>query len=214
MIKTIILDFDGVVVESVDLKTEAFRESFQGYSDVVDSIVEYHLRNYNLSRFVKFKHIYEHFLEQSYDEDAEREIADKFSGIVFRKVLECPFVPGAEAFLEAFSRTLPLYLASGTPQAELERIVEKRNLRRYFRQVWGAPPETKVEFIRKALQVENSKSEEAIYVGDMLEDFRIAQATGVVFVGRQNSESFEGLDIPAFPNLIDIMEWIEERIDK
>ncbi|GAF78578.1 unnamed protein product, partial [marine sediment metagenome] len=31
MIKAIIFDFDGVIVESSDIKTEAFRELFQDY---------------------------------------------------------------------------------------------------------------------------------------------------------------------------------------
>lgn len=60
MIEVIILDFDGVVVESVDIKTEAFRELFQEYENV-DDIVQYHLQNNAISRFIKFKYIYESF---------------------------------------------------------------------------------------------------------------------------------------------------------
>ena len=213
MIKTIILDFDGVVVESADLKTEAFREAFQGYPDVVDSIIDYHLTNYNLSRFAKFKYIYEHFLELPYDKAREREITGRFSRIIFQKVVECPFVSGAKAFLESFFGRVPLYVASGTPQSEMERIVEKRDLQRYFKRVWGAPPGTKADFLRKALQAENARPEEAVYVGDMIADSQVAQETGVTFVGRQNTESFKGLNIPVFPDLFGVKQWLVARMD-
>ena len=39
MIKTVILDFDGVIVESVDIKTQAFKEIFGEYHDKLDEII-------------------------------------------------------------------------------------------------------------------------------------------------------------------------------
>ncbi len=61
MIRVIILDFDGVVAESVDIKTEVFWELFQEHENV-DDIVQYHLQNNAILRFMKFKHIYDNFL--------------------------------------------------------------------------------------------------------------------------------------------------------
>lgn len=195
MVKIIILDFDGVVVESVDIKTKAFRELFQEYQNV-EEIVQYHLRNNAISRFIKFKYIYENLLGREYNEEVEKELGKKFSEIVFQKVVECPFVLGAEEFLKTFSNTHPIYLVSATPQEELDRIVAGRNLRGYFKKVWGNPPGNKVDFIERALKNEKAKVEEAVYIGDMREDFEIAQRTGILFVGRRNKESFDGLNIP------------------
>ena len=45
MIKAIILDFDGVILESVSVKTEAFRKLFSNKPDYVDEIVEFHIKN-------------------------------------------------------------------------------------------------------------------------------------------------------------------------
>lgn len=127
MIKTIILDFDGVVAESVDIKTEAFRELFKEYKDLIDDIGKYHLQNNAISRFIKFKYIYENFLGEEYTEEVEKELGKRFWEIVFRKVVECPFVVGAEDFLKKFSKTRPIYLVSATPQEELARILTRRN---------------------------------------------------------------------------------------
>ena len=210
MIKLVILDFDGVVVESLDIKTEAFRKLFQEYPNV-DAIVQYHLENNPSSRFIKFKYIYENILEREYTEEVEGDLGRKFSEIVFQKVVECPYVTGAKEFLRIFSRILPIYLISATPQDELERIVTNRNIGHYFRQVWGIPPGNKVDYIKQALKNEDAKAEEAVSIGDMLEDFRVAQEVGALFVGRRHKESFDGLGVPEFPDMVGITEWLKHK---
>lgn len=211
ILKIIILDFDGVIVESVNIKTEAFRELFKEYENV-DDIIQYHLQNNAISRFIKFKYIYENFLGKEYNEEIERQLNREFSKIVFKKVVECPFVVGAEEFLGTFSKMYPIYLISATPQEELGRIVAKRNIRSYFKEVWGTPG-TKQEFVKKALENENANSEEAIYIGDMIEDYGVAQKTGVQFIGRENVESLDGFNIPVFPDMRGIKEWIQNKIE-
>jgi len=46
MIKAIIFDFDGVLVESVDIKTKAFAGLFEHEGDsIVRRVVAYHIKN-------------------------------------------------------------------------------------------------------------------------------------------------------------------------
>lgn len=212
-IKVIILDFDGVVVESVGLKTEAFYELFQEHKDLIDDIIKYHLENNAVSRFIKFKYIYENFLGKEYNEKTEEEVGKRFSEIVFQKVVSCPFVTGAVEFLQEFSKAYPIYLVSITPQEELDRIVARRDIKRYFRGVFGSPPGNKIDFIGRILEDEGAKPAEAIYIGDMIDDYRIAKETGVQFIGRRNTESFDGLDIPHFLDFVGIKEWIQDKIN-
>jgi len=58
MVKAIIFDFDGVILESVGVKKEAFRRLFQYYPEKVDEIVNYHMQQGGLSRYRKFQHIF------------------------------------------------------------------------------------------------------------------------------------------------------------
>jgi len=214
MIKVILLDFDGVIVESVNIKTEAFGELFQQYKNLVDKIVQYHLQNNAISRFIKFKHIYENILGKEYNEKIGKELGKKFSKIVFQKVVECPSVVGAEEFLKTFSKIYPIYLISATPQRELKGIVAKRNIKNYFKKVFGSPPGNKVEHIIKALGNEKANPKEAISIGDMIEDYRVAQKTGVQFVGRKSIEDFGEIDAPIFPDMKGVKKWIEDKIKK
>jgi len=119
----IILDFDGTLVESVDVKTEAFREVFGPYRAALDRIMAYHLAHNGIPRDVKFQHIYERILGIPYDAARREATARRFSELVFDRVVACPFVPGAAAFLERFAGRLPLYVVSASPESELRRVV-------------------------------------------------------------------------------------------
>ena len=211
MIKTIILDFDGVIVESVDIKTEAFKELFKKYPEKQDEILNYHLANNALSRYIKFEYIYKEILKKKYNEEVKSKLGREFSNLVFQKVIECPYVKGAEGFLKSFSEKYPLYVASATPQEELNRIISARNLDKYFKKVWGTPPGNKIEFIQNILNKENAKPIEAIYIGDMLRDYEIARKTGVFFIGRKNKESFDGLNVPQYSDFLGIIQWLTKK---
>ena len=58
MIKAIIFDFDGVLVESLDIKTRAFAKLFGPEGpDMAKRVVDYHLQNGGVSRYEKFTDI-------------------------------------------------------------------------------------------------------------------------------------------------------------
>ena len=119
MIKLIFLDFDGVIVESVEIKTEAFRTLFQNYPHA-DDIYNYHLKNNAISRFLKFTYIYETILGKEYNEEIGEKLSKQYSEIVFRGVVECPMVAGAEEFLKTLSKIYPI---SGSQRPKLSRTL-------------------------------------------------------------------------------------------
>ena len=63
MIKVIIFDFDGVLVESVNIKTEAFAEIYRPYGKLIErKVVNHHLANGGVSRYEKFVLYHNKFL--------------------------------------------------------------------------------------------------------------------------------------------------------
>ena len=99
MIKAIIFDFDGVILESAEIKTRAFRKLFEpNYPDKVEAIVDYHCNNMGISRYLKFGYIFENILHLSLSKELEEELGQRFSEIVFEEILNAPFVPGAVSF--------------------------------------------------------------------------------------------------------------------
>ena len=191
MIKTqnlpiIILDFDGVIFESVDVKTQAFRELFSFAPGYVGEIVNFHVQNGGMSRFDKFRYIYKNILKEPLSEGQYDFLCSRFSELVFDGVLKSPFVAGAEEFLRYFSTKTSLFVVSATPASELTEIVRQRGLLDYFKAIYGSP-RTKQECIEEILINMNCLKENAIFVGDALNDYKAAQEAGVRFIGRVRS---------------------------
>ncbi|MCI0395261.1 MAG: HAD hydrolase-like protein [Chloroflexi bacterium] len=186
-LKAIIFDFDGVILESGDIKTQAFLELFADYPDHQPAILQHHLANLGVSRYDKFAWIYRELLARPLAEAERERLGCDFSAIVLDKVLRCPFVPGALDALQLLQPHYCLFVASGTPQEELEFIVRRRNLNGYFAEVWGAPCK-KAEIIRGILERHGLEPEETMMVGDGLSDYEAAVATRVGFIARDTPE--------------------------
>ena len=137
MIRGVAFDFDGVLVESVDVKTKAYARLFEEYGEgVVSRVVDYHLTNGGVSRFVKFRVIYSEILNKPLSEKKFQSLCDEFSNIVVDEVVAAPWVEGAREFLENNKNRYLFFIVSGTPQDELRSIVRRREMDHYFCEVF------------------------------------------------------------------------------
>lgn len=187
MINTIIFDFDGVILESAEIKTIAFRKLFKDdYPEEVNHIVNYHIDNMGISRYVKFRHIFNNIILQPLTLKQEEQLGQRFSTIVFEEVLKTPIVPGLLEFLEVYYRTFNLFIASGTPEDELYTIVKHRGLGKYFQGVFGTP-KTKAEIIFDIMNTYSLSPSDIVFVGDANSDKQAAKETGVHFIARIHS---------------------------
>jgi len=189
MIKAVIFDFDGVILESAGIKTAAFGKLFENeYPDQVEDIVDYHKKNMGISRYTKFKHIYKNILKKPLSKSDEEMLGKKFSTIVFDEILRAPFVPGARKFIEKRSKSFDLFIASGTPIVELAQIIKKRKLGEYFVAVHGTP-ENKDKIISDIMKKYNYLRDEVVFVGDAESDFIAAEKSRINFVLRLTDEN-------------------------
>lgn len=199
-----VLDFDGVILESADIKTRAFRALFAHHPEHVDAIVDHHVRNAGISRYEKFRHVLANVLRQPVTDAQLAALGRRFSDLIAAEMEKAPFVPGALEFIRESSRTMRLYVASGTPEEELLALVTGRGLRPYFSGVHGSPA-TKPQILSDILVTQNVPCFEAVFVGDARTDYEAAKAVGVRFVGRVSRESredpFYDLQVPVLPDL-------------
>ncbi len=203
----IILDFDGVIVESVGIKTEAFRQLFSAHPTHLEEIIDYHLINEGLSRYRKFDHIYREILHQPLSDEKSKCLGRQFSDLAKADILKCPFVDGVLEFLEKCRRqSINLFIASGTPETELREIVEARNLSGYFDGIFGSPA-TKSQIINGILDDFRIGASKAVFVGDTLTDYSEARVAGVKFIGRSSSMSnmsFADLGVPIVRDMVEL----------
>ncbi len=191
----LVLDFDGVLVESVDIKTRAFATLFSFTPDHLDEILEYHKKNAGVSRFDKFVYIHDHILKTPLSPERFAELSDRFSSLVIDAVVAAPYVPGTERFLQEYAATIPLFVVSATPGDELNRIIEKRNMTRFFCGVYGSPAR-KVDHIRALVKERSADPAGVMYIGDAINDWNAAHQAGIRFIGRVRpgtKNPFEGI---------------------
>jgi phosphoglycolate phosphatase-like HAD superfamily hydrolase len=186
--KAVVFDFDGVIIESGDIKTEAFLELFADHPEHIAAIRKHHLANLGVSRFKKFAWIYTNLFGKDLEDGEKIRLGDRFSAIVFQKVCEAPFVAGAREALEALAKAgVPLAVASGTPQDELDRIVDARGLRQLFVEVHGSPTE-KPTAIKSVMDRYQLAREHVLFIGDGTTDHEAATKAGVNFLARRTPE--------------------------
>jgi len=205
----VIFDFDGVLVESVDVKTRAFAALYVDHGDeVVEAIEDYHLRHGGASRFDKFRYFQTEILGgPPLTEHEVAELAAKFSTLVVNQVVAAPMVAGAQQFLDDCRGRLDLFVVSGTPTAELELIIRRRKLTPYFSGIWGSP-ESKAENMATLLCEHDLSANRCVMVGDALADRVGAAANAVAFLGRVPGDAdnpFSG-DITTFTDFTNLPE--------
>jgi HAD superfamily hydrolase (TIGR01549 family) len=183
--QAIIFDFDGVVVESGKIKTQAFADLYREYGQgIVAQVVQFHTQNGGMSRYRKFRHFQQHFLNRSPLTEAEEKQLDiRFSELVVEAVIAADPVPGAIELIRQQAGKIPLFVASGTPETELKVIVERRGLSPYFTEVRGAPA-LKKTIIAEILSAYSLKPEAVLMIGDAMADLEGAQANNTAFLGR------------------------------
>lgn len=183
MIQAIIFDFDGVILESVDLKGRAFSRLFHAWPEHLDAIERLHRDNGGLSRYEKFRRIHEDFLRRPLPDAEVWRLDAEFGEFVGAEILTCPFVPGALEFLERRVIDHRLFVASGAPQDELRTILAARGLSQFFAGAYGSP-RSKHAIVREILTELGEAGGETIFIGDARQDYEAAAAAGVPFVGR------------------------------
>jgi HAD superfamily hydrolase (TIGR01549 family) len=177
-------DFDGVILDSVNVKTEAFAQIFHKYGlEVERAVVDYHLKHAGISRYEKFRYYYEEILEIPITEDVLTKLGNEFSQLVLQKVIDSPFMPGALESLQALKADkVPSYIVSGTPEEEMNHIVDTKSLRTFFNEVHGAPRK-KTDIVCEILQQKHYTPDQCLFIGDAMTDYEAAKKNDLLFIG-------------------------------
>ncbi|EKD45870.1 MAG: hydrolase, partial [uncultured bacterium] len=151
--------------------------------DIAKKAQELHINSQGVSRYKKFKEIHKCYLNKECTEEESDMLSQKFSNIVFQKIVECPFIEGVLEFLEKMQAIkVPVFLLSATPNDELREICDRRKIARFFKETLGSPYE-KVFSAERLIKEHQFDPAKAIFVGDSLSDFSAAAFVGVSFIG-------------------------------
>tara|TARA_Y100000768_G_scaffold387668_1_gene379718 strand:- start:3489 stop:4142 length:654 start_codon:yes stop_codon:yes gene_type:complete len=185
MIKAFIFDFDGVIVESLKIKSDAFYEIYQRFGlEVAKKVVDHHESNGGMSRFKKFKIYHNEFLGKAILDDEILELSKIFSNLVVQKVASANYVKGVIDFLQNISENnFKIFISTATPQIEINNILNLREINHFFDDVFGSPSE-KTNHLLKIIDTYDFKASEMIFFGDSKSDMLAAQNVNTNFVLR------------------------------
>ncbi|MDA3791641.1 MAG: HAD-IA family hydrolase [Desulfobacula sp.] len=201
--EAVFFDFDGVVLDSVDLKTDAFADMYADYGqDFQQQVVAYHLANGGVSRFEKFRYYHETLLDVCMTDELMAELCDSFNKRVFHRVLDAPFIDGVLETLRSLQKhNIPCFVASGTPSNELHNIVEERGLFHFFQEAHGSP-RTKQEIVQDICLRHGLNPKRCLFIGDALTDFDAARSLSMAFLGvtARNNPFPKGTSVVSIPD--------------
>ena len=214
----IVFDCDGVILESVDAKTKAFGQVAEPLgAEARDRLLLYHTLHGGVSRREKFAWLYREVFHREITPDIYRcciQCTDCNSDRwvdTLDNVLNAPLVPGVMDVLERWHGRVPMYVCSGTPQEELQSVLEQRGLARYFTGICGTPP-AKAELLKGIVRKERIDPADAVMVGDATTDSDAAEAAETLFYGR--GPFFENTAYPHGSDLTGLNRWLEELAGK
>jgi beta-phosphoglucomutase-like phosphatase (HAD superfamily) len=187
--KAIIFDFDGVICDSVDVKTKAFASLYASYgSEIEQLVVNYHLAHGGISRFNKIQYFEESLLNKSISEKEIDEKVTLFASLVKEKVISSNYLPGAIDFIKKMSKVVPLFICTGTPEFEIIEIADKRGILPFFNGIYGSPTDKK-SIISNILNKHHFSSSEVVYFGDATTDQIAAKGFDMPLIGIRNNDT-------------------------
>lgn len=183
-VNLIFWDFDGLIKDSVDVKTEAFGSLFLPYGNEVASRVrQHHEANVGVSRFEKIP-LYLKWAGQTPTPARIEEFCQRFSKAVVQAVIDSPWVPGAREYLLKHHMDHYFVLLTATPQDEIEKILGSLKLSRCFKEIFGAPIK-KDRAIKLVLERLKYSPDDAVMIGDSASDLLAAKANSILFLLRR-----------------------------
>jgi len=187
MIRQILFDFDGVIVDSMTVRDYGFRTILGKYNpSLIDDFIRYHRHNGGLSRYVKIRYFFEVMLGESISEGQVYELALQFSKIMQEHLISPQIIiPETVDFIKKIYKKIPLHIVSGSDGAELNFLCLKLGLDSYFVTIEGSPT-AKNDLVTQIMMKYRYDPKETLLIGDSINDQEAARLSGLYFVGFNN----------------------------
>lgn len=185
--KVILWDFDGVILDSMPIRTKGFEVVLQGYpKDQIDQLISYHLHNGGLSRYVKFRYFFEKIRNESITEETVAKLASDFSKIMLSLLINpALLINDSLSFIKQQTSQYKMHIVSGSDGNELRKICDGLNISKYFLSIMGSPTPKK-ELVKTLIAQQAYNKKEIIFIGDSINDLEAATFNQLDFAGYNN----------------------------
>lgn len=207
---TIILDCDGVILDSNSIKTDAFVELLNNYDkDAIEEFVAYHKAYGGVSRQKKIEYFLKIIVDE-YSEPTYSKLVKEYGRLVSTKLKNVKLTKGAWDFLVKYSKSKKLFVLSGGKQSELHESFNRLKIFDFFQFVYGNPLSKEENF--NLLRSNYNTGSKVVFIGDAKKDFEVATQFEMdfIFVKKYSEFSaylsyFQGKEVTIVESLLDIV---------
>jgi phosphoglycolate phosphatase-like HAD superfamily hydrolase len=183
-IKLCVLDCDGIIFNSNQLKTAAYRSTLSDLNcstEEISKFVDLHLSDVSVSRFVKFTAFFKDILNDPDSETKTTAALEGYSTNCMKLYKELTPEKGAMKFVDQ-SPTSPTltFVISGGAQTELNQVFQIHGIRDKFHKICGSPI-TKIEHLSEIIKETNIDPTQILFIGDGWTDFKTSKHIGCHF---------------------------------
>ena len=206
--KCVVFDCDGVLFDTVPVKTNAFRDWVaEKWPQHENDFIDYHLGAYGINRKLQIIHFFENILKQNWTEKILSQEIDRLSKINRVSIFDSPWVRGSKPFLDQLQEErMPMFVLSGTPEEELVEFLQRKKVDHLFKRIIGYPCQ-KEDGLRLIVNDEGHLPSEVLFVGDANADAKAAQLNLIPFVYRKSQVRFSEYKTPKW-SVDNLMELI------
>ena len=188
----IIFDCDGVILDSNEVKSEAFRSCLV-HEDrkQVEAFITYHKKNQGISRFKKLKYFYEKIKkERGFDDKLKQNLAI-FNNILKKNLYVTNFVEGVMDVLKfAKQNNIKCIVNSGGYEEELKELFKFKKINHYFDEILGSP-NSKIENLL-LLKEKKRILYPCVFFGDSQSDYIAAKKFDLEFIYVKKYSNWSG----------------------
>lgn len=185
--RTILWDFDGVILDSMKIRDKGFEIIFKNFEkSKVDQLLEYHRINGGLSRYVKIKYFYNEILGKEISDEKVLEYASNFSKVMRARLIDPNnLIEESVTFIKNNYKKYNFHIVSGSDQKELRFLCKELQVDRYFISIYGSPT-PKNDLVSNVLQQFDYNKNNTCLIGDSINDFEAADKNKIKFYGYNN----------------------------
>ncbi len=187
MIKNILFDFDGVILDSMSVREEGFRKILENYDQqLVEKLIAFHNENGGLSRYVKIRYFFEKLLNSYITDDEINLMAENFSVIMKKELINKErLIPETVNFIKNNYKNYKLHIVSGSDGNELRFLCKELDIAKYFISIHGSPTH-KNNLVDNVMSNNSYILNETILIGDSINDYEAASINNLNFYGFNN----------------------------
>ncbi len=178
MIKCILLDFDGTLVDSMKMHTKYAVYFIKKYKNMPEWMIR---KKYLASAGLPFRYQLDLFFD---DEKLKERIYNEYVEKVHAELIKIPPYSDVKDGIEILKRKYTIAVTSGTKQEFLEEYMSRYGLNPDIIMGFRPPEFEKSRHIEYLIEKYGFKRNEIIFVGDSPLDMKRAKEKGIYTVGR------------------------------